>query len=187
MADDISLVPRIALLETSLKRLELLEPLLHHILPIITVGGFHGTDRTDTIEKQRTRECKTVVTVGVLYEIKSTTTTTNPTTGAVTRICTTYEITTTIGVREICEPGSTTDKGTATHVTTKQFCIDGAGVPAGQDAPQPGATTGFDGKQTDTLTYPHGTKVKVELSGTTVTVTITFADGTSTSVTIPSP
>ncbi|MCP4640879.1 MAG: hypothetical protein GY851_10615, partial [bacterium] len=135
--------------------------------------------REDTIEKQRTDECKVVVTVTVSYTYKSHTVKTDKD-GKVVETCTTYEVVTTVKVVEVCN-GTRKEVGTSTHTSMETFC-DGQ-----TDDPTTGQTKGFDGTETDTLKYPHGTEVRVEKKGEVVKVTVNYPDGTTDSVSIPKP
>lgn len=175
---------RISQLERSLGRVH---GLLAKALPSITHGEFEGNAVTDTVRHQRTEQCEVDVEITVAYDVESYRETENDD-GEVVDTCVTYDITTTVEVTETCrtdEGVKTTGKGTATHVSRKEFC-DAAGDITMADT---GRTTGFDGKLTETLSYPHGVKVNVETKdggsddGKT-TVRVTFPDGTGSSVTV---
>jgi hypothetical protein len=137
---------------------------------------FDTVDHTDLIELQRTDQCKTRIAVTAKYTRQAIRVTPNPPPPERVRTCISYKIDITVAVTEICNPGGTTEKGTATHTTFKEYCDDAT------DSVKTGESTGFDGVKTDTLAYDHGTKVKAEQSGAKVTVTVTWPDGTTTTL-----
>ncbi|PKL84577.1 MAG: hypothetical protein CVV22_12280 [Ignavibacteriae bacterium HGW-Ignavibacteriae-1] len=142
-------------------------------LASIQLGGSFPRGFEDQIEKQRTENCKVTVDVNVSYLLKG------QTQNADGVVCTRYEITTRITVTETCSPGGSVVKGTTTHVSEKVFC--GTAI----DERNTGQTTGFKGKQTDTLTYGHGTKVTVVKDGARITITVVFPDGTTETLSVP--
>lgn len=175
---------RISKLELSLGRIQ---GLLTKALPSITHGEFEGNAVTDTVQQQRTEQCEVDVEITVGYDVESYRETENDD-GEVVETCVTYKITTTVKVSETCrtdEGVTTTAKGTATHVSQREFCDDAGDITTADT----GRTTGFDGKLTETLTYPHGVKVTVETKdggsddGKT-TVRVSFPNGTGSSVTV---
>lgn len=179
--DEVIHIPRLDVIERRLFELTnvvaKLFP-LSGVLPTITVGaGTVGITRTDTIAKKRKKDkCTVTVSVTVTYDFESSRTEQDAA-GKVTKSCTTYKITTTVTISEVCNPTSDAHADrTTSHVSHKEFC-NGAG-----DTPTTGETIGFDGKGTDTLTYPHGTKVQVEQDGDKVNVKVTFPDGTTSTV-----
>ena len=118
------------------------------------------------------------VAVDVKYELESSRTETNQE-GKVVKTCSTYKVTTKVTVTETCDPGGSTQIGKTEHVSHHEFCDSSA------DDPATGESVGFDGKETDTLAYPHGTKVTVDKDGEKIKVSVTFPDGTATSLTVP--
>jgi len=99
--------------------------------------------------------------------------------GIVTKYCYEYDIKIIVTVEEVCV-GTRTLKGTSTHTLPPKVICDGDST----DRPTTENTTGFDGSVTDTLTYPHGTKVTTKTNGNTTTVTVTYPDGVTETLTI---
>jgi hypothetical protein len=147
------------------------------ILADIVLATPTATSRNDKIIKKR-KKCTVTVAVDVSYEGESTRVERDKE-GNVVKTCTTYKITTKVTISEVCDPASDAQAPkTSTHVSHKEFCSGDGG-----DVPKTGETVDFDGKEIDTLTYPHGTKVTVTKSGDTVTVTVTYPDGTTVTTT----
>lgn len=142
------------------------------LLADIELGTPGVNSRSDKITKKR-KNCNVIVTADVGYEFQSSRTQGDKT-------CITYKITTRITVAEVCDPASDSRPAkAASHISKKEFCAGDGG-----DVPKTGETEDFNGDSTDTLTYPHGTKVTVKKSGDTITVSVTFPDGTSVSTTL---
>ena len=156
----------------------LLEGFTLPILATITVDRStdpSGGSRKDTIEKKRTEKCTVTVTVSVKYSEPLNIPDKD---GKVIGIS--YKVETTITVVEQCN-GDRQEKGKSTHTTRKTY------LTGKNDTPKTGSTKSFSGKETDTLTYPHGTKVKVVTKDEKVKVDITYADETTDTLTIPTP
>lgn len=149
---------------------------------VVTSGGFpRGLTGTIRGKAPGGNDCEVVVTATTAYVVKRRTTTT--TADGQTTTCTTYEITVTVTVtEENCPQGTNPMTArTTTHKFEKTYCGTDS------DSTSWGSTTGFDGVETDTLTFGHGTRVKVERGkpqGKT-TITVTYPDGTSVSTVAP--
>jgi len=137
----------------------------------------HERDKT-VGEGENRQKCTIVVTVDVAYTPKRDVSERNNA-GHVTKFCYEYEVKITVKAEEHCI-GTVTDKGTSTHtVPTKKICD---GDPT--DRPTTENTSSFDGSVTDTLTYPHGTKVVTKTNGNTTTITVTYPDGVTETLSI---
>jgi hypothetical protein len=171
---------RFATLEAAVAGISFFVPgALIGIVPAIIKAGSFVQGRGDKIEKERTERCKTTTAVNIRYEVEGTTTETDPATGKVLKTCTTYKITTSVIVTETCFGEGTREVGKSSHVSRRKFCNDES------DEPATGESVGFDGKQTDTLTYPHGAKVTVEKTGDKIKITVVYPDGTTASLDVP--
>ena len=163
----------------------LLEGFTLPILASITVDPStdpSGGSRKDSIEKKRTKKCRVTVTVSVKYSEMLNVWDKKEKGKDKKRkvIGHSYKVETTITVVEQCN-GDRREKGKSTHTTRKTYLI------GENDTPKSGSTKSFSGTETDTLTYPHGTKVKVVTKDETVKVDITYADETTDTLTIPTP
>ncbi|WP_137931867.1 hypothetical protein [Mesorhizobium comanense] len=165
-------------LQEEVGRLAFFAPAAFPIVADIVKGSLGWTGRSDKIVKKRTDKCTVTVAVDVKYELESSRTETNQE-GKVVKTCSTYKVTTKVTVTETCDPGGSTQIGKTEHVSHHEFCDSSA------DDPATGESVGFDGKETDTLAYPHGTKVTVDKDGEKIKVSVTFPDGTATSLTVP--
>lgn len=166
------------------------------VLPTITLGPGAGLPehnalsglRSATIEEEVENDCKVVVKTRVNYErVEGPTVSARDKDGTITRVCTTFKITITTRAGKECPEGSASqsiDERTSTHTFKKAFC---GSLTDDIDVPTTGESTGFDGVKTDTVTFPHGTRVKVEKgkpAGQT-TVTLTYPDGTTATTSFP--
>jgi len=171
------LATRIADLEESVSKLGLATigtPLPFVVASVRLSGGVRlnaAGARADEITHTRTDKCRTKVSVSVRYTVASHDGTTH---------CTTYTVVTTVTVGEDCSPASdgVEDKSTS-HTSTFVLCQ------GKDDDPKTGKTRGFGGEEIETLTYPHGTRVRVETNDGKSTVTITFADGETQTASVP--
>lgn len=176
------------------KRLAPIEKLMPHLevslgllagplAAVVTGGGFPGgLTATSTGKAPGGNACNVVVEASTQY-VAGARQVTRDAQGNVTKICVTYDVTVTVSVKEDgCPPGvAATPVRTTTHTFKKIYCD------SEQDTVSSGASVGFDGLETDTISFGHGTKVKVERGKPAgkSTVTVTYPDGTSATTTLP--
>ena len=176
---------RLAPIEKLMPRLEMsLGLLVGPLAAVVTGGSFpRGLTATSTGKVPGGNGCDVVVAASTHYRETGRRIIRDPQ-GNPVDTCVTYEVTVRVTAQENnCPTGVTgTAVRTTTHVFEKTYCGSEADSITGS-----GASVGFDGVETDTTTFAHGTKVKVERgkpAGKT-TVTVTYPDGTMATTTFP--
>jgi len=171
------LAKRLGLLESALPNIETALGLVSGIgilAAIETTGSFLQREQKGIIKGKVPggNGCDLVVTTSVTYVYDKP-----------VGECIRYKVFVKTVVKENCPGTRITPMApkTSTHETTKIFCGDEG------DKTTKGITVRFDGVEIDTLTFEHGTKVKVERGKPSgkATVTLTYPDGESDSFIAP--